>query len=41
MAMKPVTFLGNSLEVLREFPEDARHDGGYQLHKLQTGEPAG
>lgn len=36
--MKPVTFLGNSLEVLRKFPEDARHDAGYQLHKLQTGE---
>jgi phage-related protein len=29
--MKPVTFLGNSLEVLRKFPEDARHDAGYQL----------
>jgi len=36
--MKPVTFLGASLEALRKFPEDARHDAGYQLHKLQTGE---
>ncbi len=36
--MKAVTFLGNSLEVLRKFPEDARHDAGYQLHKVQTGE---
>ena len=36
--MKPVCFLGNSLECLREFPEDARHDAGYQLEKVQRGE---
>jgi len=36
--MKPVRFLGNSLERLREFPEDARHDAGYQLAKVQRGE---
>ena len=36
--MKPVTFLGNSLKRLREFPEDVRHDAGYQLEKLQRGE---
>ena len=36
--MKPVRFLGNSLERLREFPEDARHDAGYQLEHVQRGE---
>src|SRR5487761_1656971 len=37
--MKPVRFLGDSLERLREFPEDARHDAGYQLEHVQRGEP--
>ncbi len=36
--MKPLRFLGNSLEQLREFPDDARHDAGYQLEKVQRGE---
>jgi len=36
--MRPVRFLGNSLQCLREFPEDARHDAGYQLDKVQRGE---
>lgn len=36
--MKQVVFLGNSLEELREFPQDARHDAGYQIEKLQRGE---
>ena len=36
--MKPVRFLGNSLPCLRDFPEDARHDAGYQLEKVQRGE---
>lgn len=31
-------FLGDSLDCLREFPEDARHDAGYQLEKVQRGE---
>ena len=35
--MKPVRFLGNSLQALRDFPEDARHDMGYQLDRLQRG----
>lgn len=35
--MKPVRFLGNSLQCLREFPEDARNDAGYQLDKVQRG----
>jgi phage-related protein len=36
--MKPLTFLGNSLKCLREFPEDAMHDSGFQLEKVQRGE---
>ena len=35
--MRPVRFLGNSLKCLRDFPEDARHDAGYQLDKVQRG----
>lgn len=35
--MKPVRFLGDSLKCLRDFPEDARHDAGYQLDKVQRG----
>jgi phage-related protein len=33
-----VCFLGDSLQCLRDFPEDARHDAGYQLDKVQRGE---
>jgi phage-related protein len=36
--MKPVRFLGDSLQCLRDFPEDVRHDAGYQLDKVQRGE---
>lgn len=36
--MKPVHFLGDSLKRLREFPESARQDAGYQLEKVQRGE---
>ena len=36
--MRPVRFLGDSLQCLRDFPEDARHDAGYQLDKVQRGE---
>ena len=36
--MRPVRFLGDSLRCLRYFPEDARHDAGYQLDKVQRGE---
>ncbi len=35
--MKPISFLGNSLECLHEFPEDARHDAGYALDQVQRG----
>jgi phage-related protein len=36
--VRPVCFLGDSLQCLRDFPEDARHDAGYQLEKVQRGE---
>src|SRR5581483_10413304 len=36
--MKPIRFRGDSLEKLREFPEEARQDAGYQLDKVQRGE---
>ena len=35
--MKPVQFLGDSLQCLRDFPVDARQDAGYQLDKVQRG----
>ena len=30
-------FLGDSLKCLREFPNDARQDAGYQLDRVQRG----
>ena len=36
--MRPLRFLGDSLKCLRDFPEGARHDAGYQLDKVQRGE---
>ena len=38
--MKPIRFLGNSLECLREFPIDARQDAGLQPGRVQRGEAA-
>ena len=35
--MKPIRFVGNSLDSLREFPSEARQDAGYQLDRLQRG----
>lgn len=35
--MKPIRFLGNALKCLRDFPDEARQDAGYQLDKLQRG----
>lgn len=35
--MKPITFLGDSLARLRDFPEDARAQAGYQLSEVQRG----
>ncbi len=36
--MKPVRFVGDALAELRAFPQVARHDAGYQLHRVQSGE---
>ncbi len=35
--MKLVHFLGDSLKRMREFPDEARQDAGYQLDRLQRG----
>ena len=35
--MKPITFLGDSLARLRDFPDDARAQAGYQLSEVQRG----
>ena len=35
--MKPISFLGDSLERLRDFPDDARAEAGYQLSVDQLG----
>src|SRR5712671_973736 len=37
MAYKPVTFHGDSLDRLRDFAEDARHEAGHELYWLQRG----
>jgi phage-related protein len=36
--VRPVCFLGDSLKSIRDFPEDVRHDVGYQLDKVQRGD---
>jgi phage-related protein len=35
--MKPVIFLGSSLDALRMFPDRPRHDAGFQLEQVQRG----
>jgi len=35
--MKPIQFIDSALDDLREFPEDARREAGYQLGKVQDG----
>jgi phage-related protein len=35
--MKVVRFLGDSRKLLREFPDDARREAGYQLDRVQMG----
>jgi phage-related protein len=37
MALKRVTFHGDSLDSLRDFPEDARREAGHELYQVQTG----
>lgn len=39
LAPKRAMFLGTSLEDLRAFPASARREAGYQLDKVQNGEP--
>ena len=36
--VRPVCFLGDSLKCIRDFPDDARHDVGYQLDRVQRGD---
>ncbi len=40
MTLKPITFLVDSLNCLRDFPDDVRHDAGFQLDKVQRGRQA-
>ena len=35
--MKPLAFVGTSLDDLREFPAAARSEVGYQLDRVQQG----
>ena len=35
--MKPLNFLGSSLDDLRNFPEEARKVAGFELHAVQCG----
>lgn len=37
MPVKPIEFLGDSLRSLREFPDEAKRDAGYQLDRVQHG----
>lgn len=39
--MKPLKFMGSSLDDLRDFPAEARRVAGFELHAVQEGlEPA-
>ncbi len=38
MTIKPAEFLGDTIEILRAFPDKARQDAGFQLDKVQRGE---
>jgi len=35
--MKKISFLGDSLTRLRDFPDDARSESGHQLSEIQNG----
>jgi len=37
MPLKRVTFHGDSLDRLRDFPDDARREAGHELHQVQMG----
>lgn len=36
--MKPLAWVASSKDDLCDFPDDARREAGYQLHKVQSGE---
>jgi phage-related protein len=35
--MKPIAFVGSALDDLRDFPDEARREAGYQLDLVQRG----
>lgn len=35
--LKPIAFLGNTLLTIREFPEEAKREMGYQMDRVQRG----
>ena len=35
--MKPITWLGDSLDQVRAFPDDARREAGFELGEVQKG----
>lgn len=35
--IRDVIFEGDSLEIIRAFPENARHRAGYEIHRVQMG----
>lgn len=37
MSVKPLKFVGSSLDDLRDFPEDARRVAGFELRAIQNG----
>jgi hypothetical protein len=37
MKMKPLRFVGSSLDDLRNFPDEARRAAGFELHAVQSG----
>jgi phage-related protein len=37
MPVRPVTFDGDSLERLRDFPDEARREAGHELYQVQRG----
>jgi phage-related protein len=37
MALKPVTFHGDSLDRLRDFPKEACREAGHELYQVQKG----
>ncbi len=36
--MKEIIWLGSSLDDVKQFPDNAKRQAGYQLHKLQNGD---